>query len=129
MSFLTEKALRRMATISRVASVPAPRRFSAGIVGRKSVAQSAKDTLKSVDRKVSDKLVDGINVGTKAAETISGKTTRANYKSAGNAEEIRQKMKAEADELARKAKGAAKGAEETIKDTAKKAGEELKSSM
>ncbi|KAI1129753.1 hypothetical protein F5Y10DRAFT_145062 [Nemania abortiva] len=115
MSFLSEAAIRRMALVPRVASVQAPRQFSTTIAARKTMTESAKDTLKSVDRKVSDKLVDGINVGAKAAETVTGKATQANYKAAGTAEEIRGKMKAESEELKGKAKGAAKEAEGTIK--------------
>jgi hypothetical protein len=61
MSFLTETAIRRLALASRVVSVQTPRQFSTSIATRKTVVDSAKDTLKAVDRKVSDKLVDGIN--------------------------------------------------------------------
>ncbi|KAI0544161.1 hypothetical protein F4679DRAFT_589779 [Xylaria curta] len=117
MSFLSEAAVRRVALASRVASVQAPRQFSTSIAARKTMTEAAKDTLKTVDRKVSDKLVDGINAGSKAAETVTGKATEANYKAAGTAEEIRGKMKAETEELAGKAKGAAKEAEGKIKSS------------
>ncbi|KAI0876188.1 hypothetical protein GGS24DRAFT_246679 [Hypoxylon argillaceum] len=115
MSFLSEAAIRRVALVSRVASVQAPRQFSTSIAARKTMTESAKDTLKSVDRKVSDKLVDTINVGAKAAEAVTGKATEASYKATGTAEEIRSKMKAESEELAGKAKGAAKTAEGKVK--------------
>ncbi|KAJ8113877.1 hypothetical protein ONZ43_g5046 [Nemania bipapillata] len=89
------------------------------MAARKTMTETAKDTLKSVDRKVSDKLVDTINVGepptAKAAEAVTGKATEANYKATGTAEEIRGKMKAESEELAAKAKSAAKTAEGKIK--------------
>ncbi|TRX96077.1 hypothetical protein FHL15_003219 [Xylaria flabelliformis] len=117
MSFLSEAAVRRVALASRVASVQVPRQFSTSIAARKTMTEAAKDTLKTVDRKVSDKLVDGINAGSKAAETVSGKTTEASYKAAGTAEEIRGKMKGETEELAGKAKGAAKEAEGKIKSS------------
>lgn len=65
MSFLTESAVRRVALASRLASTQAPRQFSTSMAARKTIAETAKDTLKTVDRKVSDKLVDGINVGSK----------------------------------------------------------------
>lgn len=65
MSFLTEAAIRRLALTSRVAAVQAPRQFSTSIVAQKTVTEAAKDTIKNVDRKVSDKLVDGINAGGK----------------------------------------------------------------
>jgi hypothetical protein len=61
MSFLTKTALRT----SRAVSVQAPRQFSTSIAARKTISETAKDTLKTVDRKVSDKLVDGINVSCK----------------------------------------------------------------
>ncbi|KAI1170899.1 hypothetical protein F4777DRAFT_90084 [Nemania sp. FL0916] len=115
MSFLTEAAVRRVALVSRAATIQAPRQFTTSIAARKTIAESAKDTIKNVDRKVSDKIVDGINVGSKAAETVTGKATEANYKAAGTAEEIRGKMKAEAEELSGKAKGAAKEAEGKVK--------------
>ncbi|KAI0096746.1 hypothetical protein GGR51DRAFT_567001 [Nemania sp. FL0031] len=117
MSFLSEAAIRRMALVPRIASVQAPRQFSTSLAARKTITESAKDTLKSVDRKVSDKLVDTINVGAKAAEAVTGHATHANYKAAGTAEEIRGKMKAESEELAAKAKGAAKDAEGKIKSS------------
>ncbi|KAI1438090.1 hypothetical protein GGR50DRAFT_526027 [Xylaria sp. CBS 124048] len=129
MSFLTEAAIRQMATTTRVVSTQAPRRFSTSIIARKTVTESAKDTLKSVDRKVSDKIVDGINVGAKAAEAISGKANPANPKATGNAEEIRQKMKAEAEELAGKAKHVAKETADTVKGAAKQGEEEIKESV
>ncbi|KAI1108400.1 hypothetical protein F5Y14DRAFT_445499 [Nemania sp. NC0429] len=115
MSFLTESAVRRVAFVSRLASVQAPRQFTTSMAARKTIVETAKDTIKTVDRKVSDKLVDGINVSAKAAETVTGKATETNYKAAGTAEEIRGKAKGEAEELAGKAKGAAKEAEGKIK--------------
>jgi len=63
MSFLTEAVARRVPLASRVVLVPVPRQFSTSIAARKSVTEAAKETLKTVDRKVSDKLVDGINAG------------------------------------------------------------------
>lgn len=66
MSFITETAARRVATlqIPRTLASSAPRAaFSTSIQFQKSAAETAKDALKTVDRAVSDKLVDGINVG------------------------------------------------------------------
>ena len=65
MSFLTETAIRRLAMTSRTAMVQAPRAFSTGVAYRKSATDTVKDTVKKVDRAVSDKLVDGINVTSK----------------------------------------------------------------
>ncbi|KAI1331543.1 hypothetical protein F5Y16DRAFT_360207 [Xylariaceae sp. FL0255] len=115
MSFLTESAVRRLAMTTRVATIQTPRPFSTSFAARKSVTEAAKDTIKTVDRKVSDKLVDGINAGAKAAETVTGKTTEASYKAAGTAEEIRGKAKGETEELKGKAKGVAKEAEGKVK--------------
>ncbi|KAI0409154.1 hypothetical protein F4802DRAFT_593442 [Xylaria palmicola] len=129
MSFLSEAALRRAALTSRVASVHTPRQFTTSFAAHKTIAESAKDTLKNVDRKVSDKLVDGINVGSKAAETVTGKAAEANYKAAGTAQEIRGKAKAEGAELAGKAKGAAKEAEGSIKGAAKEAEGKVKGNL
>jgi hypothetical protein len=66
MSFLTETLVRRMAITSRAAVVQGPRQFHAGIIAQKSATEAVKDTVKAVDRKVSDKLVDGINAGCKS---------------------------------------------------------------
>ncbi|KAI1364040.1 hypothetical protein F5Y08DRAFT_223752 [Xylaria arbuscula] len=129
MSFLTETIVRRVALTSRVASIQAPRQFSTSMAARKTIAESAKDTIKSVDRKVSDKLVDGINAGSKAAEAVTGKATEANYKAAGSAEEIRSKAAGKAEELAGKAKGAAKETEGEIKGAAKSAEGKVKGSL
>ncbi|KAI1497272.1 hypothetical protein F5X99DRAFT_397471 [Biscogniauxia marginata] len=68
MSFLTEATVRRLSltSASRIVMVQAPRQqFSTSVVWQKSVTESAKETIKNVDRKVSDKLIDGINVGCK----------------------------------------------------------------
>lgn len=65
MSTITQVAARRLALTSRVTVAAAPRYFSTTIAAQKTVTEAAKDTLKEVDRKVSDKLVDGINAGGK----------------------------------------------------------------
>jgi len=65
MSFLTEAAARRMATVSKhfaVSTVPRSA-FSSGIQRHKSAAEAAIHKLRSADRAVSDKLVDGLNIG------------------------------------------------------------------
>jgi hypothetical protein len=41
----------------------APRAFSTSFVVRKSATEAVKDTVKTVDRAVSNKIVDGIEVG------------------------------------------------------------------
>ncbi|KAI1762283.1 hypothetical protein GGR53DRAFT_468476 [Hypoxylon sp. FL1150] len=115
MSFLTEIATRRLALTTRAVAIPAPRHFSTSIAARKSVTEAAKDTIKEVDRKVSDKLVDGINKTSSAASKIKGDTEVDAGKVKGSAEEIRGKVKGEAEELKGKAKGAANEAEGKVK--------------
>ena len=65
MSFLIETVSRRMAVapIYRVAVASAPRTFTTSIAARKSATETVKDGLKTVDRAVSDKIVDGIDAG------------------------------------------------------------------
>jgi F0F1-type ATP synthase membrane subunit b/b' len=129
MSFLTEVAVRRMALSSRVASVQASRQFTTTFAARKTVTEAAKDTIKTVDRKVSDKLVDGINASTKAAEAVTGKAADANQKAAGTAQEIRDKAKSDSAELAGEAKGAINEAKGTIKGAAKETEGKVKGSL
>ncbi|TGJ85515.1 hypothetical protein E0Z10_g3242 [Xylaria hypoxylon] len=129
MSFLTETIARRVALTSRVAWVQAPRQFGTSMAACKTMTESAKDTIKTVDRKVSDKLVDGINMGSKVAESVTGKAHEANPKAAGTAEEIRGKVKGHSEELAGKAKGAAKEAEGSVKGAAKNAEGTVKSAL
>lgn len=79
MSFLTEMTVRRMATISRTAARSSnirstvPRAaFSTTVQLRKNPVDAAKDGLKKVDRAVSDKLVDGIEIGSKYIHHTAG---------------------------------------------------------
>lgn len=78
MSFLTELTARRMATVSRAAlrtSVPRAS-FTTTVQMRKTPVEATKDTLKNVDRAVSDKLVDGINVASTLYTRISNPLLR-----------------------------------------------------
>jgi hypothetical protein len=56
MSFLTRTAL-------RAPRVFAPRAFSTSFVAYKTPVEAAKDTLKTVDKAVAGKIVDGIEIG------------------------------------------------------------------
>ncbi len=84
-SFLTETVVRRLATVPRAVAIQAPRAFTTHPTLNKTVTESAKDSLKSVDRAVSDKIVDGINVGRKsqplALTLVSPPSRGANSKS------------------------------------------------
>ncbi|KAK4099154.1 hypothetical protein N658DRAFT_525774 [Parathielavia hyrcaniae] len=51
--------------------------FTTSARHQKSAVESAKDTLKTVDRKVSDKLVDGIDIGTTYASKLKEATTQS----------------------------------------------------
>ena len=59
MSFLTQTTIRS----ARAATTLAPRAFSTSFVTRKTTTESVKDAVKNVDRKVSEKLVGGIEIG------------------------------------------------------------------
>jgi len=112
MSFLTRTALRSI----RV-GVVAPRLFSTTVVAQKSATEAVKDTIKGVDRAVSDKLVDGIEVGTSAAQKvkeatgihstsdIKAKASELSGQASGKASEVSGEAKGKANEVAGKAKG------------------------
>jgi hypothetical protein len=63
MSFLIEATTRRLATALPRASIAtqAPRAFSTSFAHQKTATETVKDGLKTVDRAVSDKLVDGLD--------------------------------------------------------------------
>ncbi|KAK3317669.1 hypothetical protein B0T19DRAFT_295769 [Cercophora scortea] len=111
MSFLTEVTARRVATfqLPRTLATSAPRAaFSSGVTLRKNPVDAAKDTLKTVDRAVSDKLVDGIDIGTTVASKIKGTAEDvANSNAASKAAELRGEAVGKASEVAGKAKGTA----------------------
>ncbi|RYP84098.1 hypothetical protein DL769_001243 [Monosporascus sp. CRB-8-3] len=115
MSYTSEIAARRMALLARASLVQAPRQFSTSIVAQKSATETVKDSLKQVDRKVSDKLVDGINVGSAAAEKVAGVAEAGGSKARASAEELRGEAKGKASELKGEVKGAAKEAEGKVK--------------
>lgn len=75
MSFLTQVATRRMVMASRSAMTQAPRSFSVAARLQKTPVEATKDTIKQVDRKVSDKIVDGIETAGTCRPTISWRRT------------------------------------------------------
>ncbi|AEO68272.1 uncharacterized protein THITE_2117709 [Thermothielavioides terrestris NRRL 8126] len=94
---------RRLApsTLSRAA-------FTTSARHPKSAVDAATETLKSVDRKVSDKIVDGINIGTAYANKIKEATHEVSSgKVTGKAAELLGEMKGKAHEAAGEAKGKA----------------------
>ncbi|KAG9241278.1 hypothetical protein BJ878DRAFT_578371 [Calycina marina] len=109
MSCLTRTVLRAPRTIAF-----APRAFSTTFVTQKTATETAKDTLHAADKAVAGKIVDGIEVGQKAAGkvkeaagmskgevegkaaeaagTVKGKTAELKGQASGKAEEIKGKM-------------------------------------
>lgn len=61
MSFLARTAIRSSRSVAF-----APRAFSTSLATQKTATEAVKDTVKTVDRKVADKLVGGIEVGRKS---------------------------------------------------------------
>jgi hypothetical protein len=58
MSLFARTAIRSTRTIAF-----APRSFSTSLAARKTATEAVKDTVKTVDRKVSEKIVGGIEIG------------------------------------------------------------------
>ncbi|KAK0648614.1 hypothetical protein B0T16DRAFT_456079 [Cercophora newfieldiana] len=111
MSFLTEAAARRIATLQvpRTLATAAPRAsFSTSVTMQKTIVDSTKDTLKTVDRAVSDKLVDGIDIGTTVASKVKEATENITAdNAAGKAQQLKGEASGKTSELAGKAKGTA----------------------
>jgi len=150
MSFLTEAATRRIATTlqapSRALANAAPRAtFSSTVKLQRTPVEAAKDTLHSVDRAVSDKLVDGINIGSTVASKvkeatenvtagdIKGKANEMGATASGKASHLAGQAKGAAAEMTGKAKGTAsemagkaEGTAEQWKGKAKGAAEQAK---
>jgi hypothetical protein len=68
MSFLTRTVVPRFSAQLRVAGA---RAFSTTLVTRKIVPDAVKEPVKKIDRAVSDKLVDGIELGRKHSIPLS----------------------------------------------------------
>ncbi|KAK8088169.1 hypothetical protein PG997_003130 [Apiospora hydei] len=119
MSFLTQTATRRVTMASRSVMTQAPRSFSMATRLQKNPVEATKDTLKQVDRKVSDKLVDGINAASKTAEKVQdsdiagkvkGTAEQVKGQATGKAEEMKGKTAGKTEELKGEAKGTAQEA-------------------
>jgi len=102
MSFLLRTLPRQSARVAF-----APRAFSTTIVQRKSPTEAVKDTVKTVDRAVSDKLVDGIEVGQTAAQKAKEVAGMSKGEMKGKAEELKGEAKGKAAEISGQAKGKA----------------------
>ena len=64
MSFLTKTA-RPASALTRVFAAQTPRAFTTSFAAHKTATETVKSGLKSVDRAVSDKVVDGIDAAGK----------------------------------------------------------------
>ncbi|TLD33598.1 hypothetical protein PspLS_01010 [Pyricularia sp. CBS 133598] len=131
-------AVRRVALASRTAVSTVPRAsFTTGSILNKTPTESVKDGLKKVDRAVSDKLVDGINVaanvGQKAKEVTEDMTSS---EAAGKASELAGEAQGKASQLAGQAQGKAsemagqaKGKAAEVQGQAQGKAEEVKRKM
>ncbi|TQW08147.1 hypothetical protein IF2G_04023 [Cordyceps javanica] len=117
MSFALRSAAR---AIPRATNASAARAFSSTVVYQKTATETVKDGIKTVDKAVSGKIVDGIDAagkrncsGKSAGQKVKQASENAmgNKSAAGKAEELKGKAKGAAEE----AKGKAKGAAEDIK--------------
>jgi hypothetical protein len=119
MSFLTESAVRRVAMLPRAIAITAPRPFTTSLRVQKTATETIKDSAKAVDRAVSDKLVDGIDAATSAAEKVKQSTEHvAKNDVAAKAQELKAKAAGKASELEGEAKGAAHQAAKKAQSTA-----------
>lgn len=140
-----------MALTARASLVQAPRQFSTSIAAQKSATESVKDGLKTVDRKVSDKLVDGINAGgrcfsnhppphsfiekgagielTSVVLIIAAATDKVKKATTGATESTVGNTKASAEELRGQAKGKAAELKGEAKGAAKEAEGKVKGSL
>jgi len=103
MSFLLRTLPRQSARLSILPI--APRAFSTTIIQRKSATETVKDTVKTVDRAVSDKLVDGIEIGQTAAQKAKSASGMTADEAKGKAAELSGEAKGKAAELSGEAKG------------------------
>ncbi|TAQ89851.1 hypothetical protein B7494_g1827 [Chlorociboria aeruginascens] len=117
MSFLS-RTIRpaRVAHCARMATTGfAPRAFSTSFVAQKSATEAVKDGVKTVDRAVSDKIVDGIEVGQTAAQKAREVAGMSSSEAKSKASELTGETKGKTSELT----GAAKGKKEELKGEAK----------
>jgi hypothetical protein len=71
MSFLTRTVVPRFSVQTSSLRVAGARAFSTTLVTRKIVPDAVKEPVKKIDRAVSDKLVDGIELGRKYSFPLS----------------------------------------------------------
>jgi len=147
MSFLIESTLRRgtmLRAVPRVVTASAPRAaFSTSVVMRKTITESAKETVTNaaskVNRAAGDAAVSGIDLGTAAANKVKEvmpNTEKVQGQMQGKASELGGKaseLGGKASELSGQAKGKAsevagetKGKAHEVSGKAKDAAEDMK---
>ena len=92
-------------TTTQTATVAQRAAFSTSVSMQKTVTDSAKDALGAVDRAVSDKLVDGIDLGSNVASKI--KEVKEEVIGSKSAEQLRSEAAGKASEMVGQAKGKA----------------------
>ncbi|KAH6606043.1 hypothetical protein Trco_005196 [Trichoderma cornu-damae] len=133
----TSRTAATVAPVSRIAAVRTSRTFTTSMHVRRTATETVKDGLKHIDRAVSDKLVDGINIATAASHKV--KETAEDLASSGvtgqvegmgaHARSKAERAKASAAGKAEELKGKAKGAAEQAKGKAKEPLEEMQSNL
>ncbi|KAF2219184.1 hypothetical protein BDZ85DRAFT_243805 [Elsinoe ampelina] len=120
------RTVRVLPTAARV------RPFSTTYAVKKSATEAAKDTLKSVDRTISDNLVKGIDKTSEAAQAAKSAVNSNTGSAQGKASELAGEAQGKASELSGKAKsalnsnsGTASGKAEELKGEAKGKASEL----
>ncbi|RFU77750.1 hypothetical protein TARUN_4461 [Trichoderma arundinaceum] len=123
--------------VARIAAVRTSRTFTTSLAAQRTATETVKEGLKHVDRAVSDKLVDGINMATAASHKV--KETAEDLSSSGASGQVEgmkahakgkaEGMKASATGKAEELKGKAKGATEQAKGKAKENMEEVQSNL
>ncbi|PNS17243.1 hypothetical protein CAC42_6926 [Sphaceloma murrayae] len=127
---LSTRATRFVPTLARA------RPFSLSVRQQKSATETAKDTLKTVDRAISDNLVKGIDKTAEAAEAAKANLNSTTGSAQGKASEVAGQAKGKAQEMQGQAKsamdgnsGSAKGKAEELKGEAKGKAEEIKGTV
>ncbi|PKK49935.1 hypothetical protein CI102_7476 [Trichoderma harzianum] len=120
MSFLTRtinvsRTAAVVTPVSRIAAVRTSRTFTTSLAAQRTATEAVKDELKHIDRAVSDKLVDGINIATKASHKVM--ETAEDLSSSGVSSQV-EGMGAHAKGKAEGMKSAAKGKAEEMKGKA-----------
>ncbi|PTB44485.1 uncharacterized protein TrAFT101_003037 [Trichoderma asperellum] len=142
MSFLTRtintsRTVAFATPVSRIAAARTSRTFTTSLAAQKTATETVKDELKHIDRVVSDKLVDGINIATAASHKV--KETAEDLSRSGVASQVEgeaaharakaEEMKGRAAGKAQEMKGKAKGAAAETKGKAKENLEEMQSNL